>query len=312
MGDRRWLDLLDAIYDFDAPEPQWLGQLVHTSLRAFTNAEGATAYRYDLSVFADVKRVAGEREIASLPWTVHEEMPLDQVRAAYGSSPNALPVSWSWATPEGPRLPPRYGRALKDLGLADGYAVLAPHGLSGLAIGIGMPKHRLKSAGSAAMPQLNRRWSSIARHLMTAQRLRTAFANGTTLEEVSHRSLAPGLAEHARQVERAREATANEGAGLEVWAGLLSGRWSLVRAQHHRGRSRYLAIVNEHPADRRLTPSEVEVVERARRGEAAKAIAIDLHLEETTVSMALATAMRKLGLRSREELVRLSGALAHN
>lgn len=300
------MELIEAIYDFDTPEPRWLEHLVDAAQRTFANAQGAAAYRYDLSRDANVSQVAGPQAIAALPLMVHEEMPLEAVRMAYGAGPRALPVSWAWATPQGPRLPPRFGRAIHDLDLQDGYAVLAPLGLAGIAIGIGMPRHRLRGAGSASVQLLNQRWTAIARHLTTALTLRHAFASEAPVEE-----LRPGgphlLQQHAHRVERTRDEATPE--AVETWAGLLSGRWSLVRAQHLGTRTRYLAVENPPGGLRSLTSAELEVVERVRRGQTSKEIALDLHLEESTVATSIARALGKLGLQTREELVHLSAAL---
>lgn len=57
-----------------------------------------------------------------------------------------------------------------------------------------------------------------------------------------------------------------------------------------------------------LTPREYEVAEQVAAGKANKVIAIDLGISERTVELHRSRVMRKLGLRSVAELVRLVGA----
>lgn len=305
MGVTRWMDLLDAIYDLESAEESWLGRVADAAQRVFPSAQGVAAYTFSFQGTPGIGPVTGLAPIAALPLMVHDEMPAEAVRAAYCDfGPRALPVSWAWATPQGPQLPPRYGRAIADLDLTDGYAVLAPVGPRGVAIGLGMPRVRARQ-GSLSLAALNVRWSAIARHTSTALRLRAALVEDTLLDLGRRRGGALGT-----RVASAREDVSPELGGLESWAGLLAGRWSIVRAQHGGGRQRWLAV--ENPAGdplRGLTPAERELVERARTGDALKAIAIDLCLDEATVATTLARGLRKLGLASRAELITVSAGL---
>ncbi|MGD0674962.1 MAG: helix-turn-helix transcriptional regulator [Polyangiaceae bacterium] len=58
-----------------------------------------------------------------------------------------------------------------------------------------------------------------------------------------------------------------------------------------------------------LTAREREVVLRALRGCANKVIAFDLGLAHSTVRVLIARAASKLGVRTREELLEIAGAL---
>jgi DNA-binding CsgD family transcriptional regulator len=118
------------------------------------------------------------------------------------------------------------------------------------------------------------------------------------------------LEQRAREIDRARtrEGGRDEHA-LEVWQGLISGRWSLVERFDSDGKRFMLAHKNaEDVADPRgLTALEARVTGLAVRGYSDKLIAYHLGVAESTASVQLASALRKLGIRSRVELVRTLG-----
>jgi DNA-binding CsgD family transcriptional regulator len=119
------------------------------------------------------------------------------------------------------------------------------------------------------------------------------------------------LLEHrAREVDRARAAKhGRDEDALAIWQGLVDGRWSLVERFDSDGRRFILA--HKNPEDvvdpRGLTALESRVVGLAVRGYADKLIAYHLGVAEGTVSSQLSRAMRKLGVTSRVELVRVLG-----
>jgi DNA-binding CsgD family transcriptional regulator len=118
------------------------------------------------------------------------------------------------------------------------------------------------------------------------------------------------LERRAREIDRARtRAGGRDEHALEVWQGLISGRWSLVERFDSDGKRFMLAHKNaEDVADPRgLTTLEIRVSSLALRGYSDKLIAYHLGIAEGTVSVQLASALRKLGVRSRVELVRVLG-----
>lgn len=322
MSGASFLPLLEAAYDLEADATTWLDGIASAAVRAFPHADGVVAYTFDFSGAPEVTAAAGEPEIIRIPALVHEGLPFEAVRAAYGGAPRALPVSWSWARPGGPYLPEPLAVAYGELGLCDGYAVLAPDEDRGVAVGIGMPRPRYLGATPSTLTPMNERWSAFARHARAALRLRTALASDATAGELDAsgtgelpRELEPHRARLARCIARAEAARTEVGGdpvrAMSVWAQLLEGRWSIVRHRQHQGRVRYLVVENPHgDVLRRLTPIERCVVERAVTGEAFKVVAMDLGLHESSVANALHRAMRKLGVATRAELIRLGAALA--
>lgn len=288
MSAARWTHLLDALYALDRVEGTWLAGVAEAARRAFDEGEGVAAYTWGMEPEPLVGLVQGDPEIARLPLTVHEEMPAHLVRLAYGTTPRSLPVSWAWATPAGPQLPPTFARRLKEHDLIDGFAVLSPVGTEGLAIGLGLPRRRLQQKAASGLDALSRRWDSIARHASLAFQLR--------------RSL------HAPHV-RVGEHRALSGAAL--WEALLDGRWSIVQVTRRSGATEWVAV--ENPADDGLRApgfTEREVLERSLRGQSLKAIALDLGLAESSVATSLSRALSRLGVGSVPELQRLRAGLA--
>src|SRR5262245_36078545 len=84
---------------------------------------------------------------------------------------------------------------------------------------------------------------------------------------------------------------------LELWRGLVSGRWSLVEHFERGGRRYFLAHKNdpELRPDRGLTERERQVVAYEELGYSNKLIAYALGLSPTTISSLLARAKKKLG-----------------
>jgi DNA-binding CsgD family transcriptional regulator len=239
--------------------------------------------------------------------------------------------------------PPPCGSLVATLGsvdpttaaLARGYLeaasypdIFAVHGVE--------PDHRgllVGFAGRRRVPSpLHHRLACLAAHLSTAYRLRTALGGLATPDaERTEAVLDPSgrvadaragarpaaararLGEALRRVERARGGArrASQDEAVLLWRGLVDGTWSLVDHWESDGRRRVLAVRNAPGvADpRALTPRERDVLAFALMGRSNKWIAYTLGLAPSTVSEHLALARRKLGARSRAELIlAVSGA----
>lgn len=193
---------------------------------------------------------------------------------------------------------------------------------------IGIP---LRRAENAPGPRLRHALGAIAAHLTSARRLRALGPTATSSDvdgaeaildargTVAHASGAAEsrrarevLSHAVRAVERARGATrrvAPEEA-LALWEALVAGTWSLVDATDTDGKRFVLARRNV-PGVREpkaLTSPERDVLAYAARGHSNKYIAYLLGVRPSTVASQLASASRKLGLRSRSELIRTFAA----
>ncbi len=115
------------------------------------------------------------------------------------------------------------------------------------------------------------------------------------------------LREAARNIDRARASACRDDprAVLELWRCLLDGRWSLVEEFQSDGRRYMIAVPNApRQLERPLTARESHALSELAHGRSNKEIAYALGLAPTTVATLLARAGRKLGARSRVELVR--------
>jgi len=92
---------------------------------------------------------------------------------------------------------------------------------------------------------------------------------------------------------------------IEIWKALVRGRWSTVDWFDTDGRRFILAVPNapEVTDPRGLTERERQVVSYAAVGQSNKMIAYRLGLSRSRVSLLLRSAMRKLGTRTRAQLV---------
>ena len=193
---------------------------------------------------------------------------------------------------------------------------------------------------TAPMPDLRRptrrevaTWSRIAAHISAGARLRRALPgtpNGDLSEgadavlspsgSVTHaevgaqsRDARESLRLAAKAIDRARsKARSNEDEALDLWQGLVAGRWSLVDRFDTDGRRFLIARKNDPDVTdpRALTLRERQVLAYAAMGHPLKLIAYSLGVSVSSVSTSRKAAMRKLGLRTHADVVQLfaSGA----
>ena len=111
---------------------------------------------------------------------------------------------------------------------------------------------------------------------------------------------------------RSRRGRADPIAALELWQGLLAGRWSLVEHFDSDGSRFMLARRNDPgvPDPAVLTRRQRQVVFYASLGLSNKETAYALGLAENTISAHLAAGLARLRLKSRAELIRTSSELA--
>lgn len=166
-------------------------------------------------------------------------------------------------------------------------------------------------------------WRRLALHVGIAWRLRRRLERGSVPEariengklvdargEAKSPSARETLIAATRRIERARTAATREDPEqvLELWSGLVSGRWSLIDQWDSDGR-RYVAAYENGATVGEVqgfAPWEVQILRmhllRARPDE----IGFALGMATSTVERVLSSVARRVGLRSRAELVRLS------
>jgi DNA-binding CsgD family transcriptional regulator len=187
---------------------------------------------------------------------------------------------------------------------------------------IGAPLRRVQRARRG----VRHTWDRLAAHICAGLRLRARLGDAGPLDGVEAivtpegavedaadaakpRSMRERLRDAARRIERARGRLrrTDPGASLELWQGLVSGRWSLVD-HYERGGRRYLIARRNDPdvADpRALSLRERQVAWYASLGHTNKLIAYELGLTASTVATHLSRAMAKLHVPTRAALIAL-------
>lgn len=178
-------------------------------------------------------------------------------------------------------------------------------------------------------PIENEYWTKIAVHIAAAIRLRRHFPHMdfSNPEASSKRDMVmhlvdsntePGadsgqadlgeemheaLVRTVQAVSKHRERE-NPGGLMDIWPGLVHGRWSLIPVEGNRG-ERYMAAIENPPriaVNHRLTTRENQVVQYAAQGQSNKQIAYTLGLSVSSVGTYLSQALKKLGI-SRTDLI---------
>lgn len=322
------ISILEAAYDLGAPDQAaWLRRAAGAVRENVPSSEGAVAYAY--SVRDDGYVVPTAPVEIDTPSTFGQSLlsvDLDAARSAL--------LSRYYLT-SGLGFGSRLARQMGQLGAAFFAHAIVAHGFgdlltlnatdpsrSGCMVGVVLP--RTGQAGKSETV----RWNRVAAHLAAGFRLRRRLDAGVHGDDGEAVLSASGKVEHAtgdarapsaREALRAAVLSAERARGplrrrrpdeaIEIWRGLTMGRWSLVDRFDHDGRRYLVAHPNDPdaPDARALTRRERQVVGYAALGQPNKLIAYELGLSPSTVGVLLSRAARKLGARSRAELLRFGG-----
>lgn len=318
------LNVVERGYDVDAPTPQWLAQLSTTVYEQLGVGIGAQCFTYDVTPEGRLR--VGDFHLIGLPDFVVpatiamlESLPVAFIQRAFvccdcKSQSQLDPVAYEIIKPVQAQLGPAIGW----------YDMLVLAGLNpsshGVFFGIGLPEIRKTS------PRTIRTWTRIAVHLATAHRLRRRLtAAQRASPETADAILTPGgRVEHARdeaqpvdarehlkaavrQNERARGRlrVSEPEQAVDLWKGLVSGRWTLLDHFETDGKRYLVARRNELRLTGlgALTERERQAVAYAALGHTNKLIAYEMGLSPSTVGVLLHRAAKKLRTTTREELV---------
>jgi DNA-binding CsgD family transcriptional regulator len=321
------VSIVEAAYELDLGTCEWLSLLLERSAPRLDRGLGliGTLWRIgsgsvEPSIvtrgMADAHRDALLNASRAIPERAHQQASAAFVLAT---------ATQRTGLAEGEALPPDIREAYEahfyPLGIRDCQNMSFPDP-SGLLVLIGapMPDTRWPSRREAAT------WTRIAAHIAAGARLRAVADAKTPSMEEADAVLSPsGALEHARPPAQGREARealrraaraidrartksrSDEDAALDAWQGLVAGRWSLVDRFDSDGRRYLVARRNDPdvPDPRALTRRERQVLAYAAMGHPLKLVAYSLGLSVSTIALHRARAMRKLGLRSQAEVVRL-------
>jgi DNA-binding CsgD family transcriptional regulator len=319
------IDFTEAIYDLEMEDGAWIPNLLQVGLPILDHGLGvaATAYTRDPSApdFAVHQkfRASGPPDLLARLDRVLSEWPREVYRELLRPG---IVSSLSDAAADHPECLEAYRRHIDGCRDVFGMTAVDPNGLGILVIAF-LPKvTRLKGRDREL-------WKMVGAHVAAGHRLRRAMvtAESTTglprdAEAVidptrlqltdaaglaQNKAAAHALREGAVRIDRARGKTrkSDPAGALEMWKGLTEGRWSLVDWFDSDGRRFMLALPNA-PAvtdPRGLSERESLVVTYAMNGDSMKLIGYRLGISKGSASAALKRSMRKLGVKTRAQLI---------
>lgn len=313
------LDLVEAAYDSEASGQAWVRALLKHGARIVPGARTSTWFEY--------------------AWSHRPEgLALDACSSDYVRGPDAAKRTWLEARR---RLDPRilarlFGRTTAGTASQLGARGVAPASVPGwramwrepVVDSMGLvsagPDGRgmCLSIGLFALASLGRRETTllerVAVHLGSGHRLR-ARGKSDSMRDAEAILSPRGKLLHAEREAAARRDALDDGRrrrdearktrhdaerAMEIWQGLVAGRWSLVDYFDTDGKRFILAMRNAPDSTRAqaLAPQEKRVVALAAMGHRDKEIAYQLGLSVSAVAAAMKRARAKLGAKSRAEL----------
>jgi DNA-binding NarL/FixJ family response regulator len=313
------LAIVEACYSLDGSDNEWLGRVL---------AAASPDLDQGLGVYAFTSRVKGqtlelgpayvERDLDPA-WSARVE---EFNRNAHGSFFELLARTAVLAGGFMQNATPSMASHLQAMGdsggITDAFGVFAQDG-EGHAVNLAGPAGRVLSTP----PRVRGIWKRVGVHVASALRLRRHLSSSHAACDAI---LAPdGRVVHAeselredatarekltlavRDVERARttQERRDPERALELWHGLIAGRWSLVDHWEANG-CRYVAAYRNQPDmhdPRGLTSQERVVLPYAALGASNKEIAFALGLSTVSVGTAVSRLVRKLRCRRRSDLV---------
>lgn len=309
---------VECAYELNGNTADWLLRLGAALERATPVASGASAcvaWTFDLAERGVVEDVALLRGDPRLPALVRQSNQAARVRG--GSSVYGFQLGFqstlASVTEAAPATLEVARGSLAAVGAADFVLLNAIDAdFRGAVIGWTVPKEVALST--------HPRYARLAAHVAAGRRLKTSLEEVEAVltpdgrlvhAEVRAQEARERLREAARAIDRARLSGTDPDEALELWSGLVDGRWSLVDRFESDGR-RFLVACRNDPrrADpRALTRTERAVLPYAAMGHPNKVIAYELGLSETSVANHVAAVTQKLGLPSRVALTSVLASL---
>ncbi len=313
MGDL--LAVIEAAYASEDTEAEWLAGLLRAATPVLDAGLGVFSHTYSLGPDGNVHL----QRMHSSNGPMSEET-MAEIRRLVPVAPHPfLPKLYTCA--------PTAGSATQLTGQAVWqFTQLSPDARDAIGIVAGNPSgqgvvlHALRRAPLRLKPTERRLWTCVAAHVASAHRLRlrepTTEAVVTPSGRVEHAEGAAtgvveraALGEAARAMDKARGKMrrAEPAEALALWRGLVAGQWSLVEQIDSDGR-RYLFARKNAPevcAWCDLTERERQVLAYAAEGHGHKMIGYELGISLSTVAAHLKSAARKVGAKTRIDIVRL-------
>jgi len=331
------IDLIEVAYDLERSDYEWLSGVMDAAAPMIDHGLGMFGFAFvrpEGGGGGDA--VIGDMQLRGLPpdfqarfAAATQTLSPDFVRSV---TPPGYAGTWSEIARDHPE---EFNALLEKLGYAElfGMTAIDPDGV-GVDISAPLRETMRLSAKS------RERWQMLGAHIASAYRLRRALIGSEgdspddtdalpygaeAVLDASHlriidaigpatdRNAAEVLRRAARMVDKARGKLRKDDPrkALETWKALVRGRWSVVDWFDSDGRRFVLARPNPPKVfdPRGLSAQECQVVTYVLFGDTNKLIAYRLGLSQGRVSVLLKSAMHKLGVRSKAQLVQKLGPL---
>lgn len=310
------ISLIQSAYRLDIPTESWLAEVAATASRALGSDAGAIAFQYDASSGARVE--SGVPALYKLaPEVARDIFNQEDVSVEFAQGMARVFASLRFAS---------LRKVIEELGFGSFGEILDRNGIDDM-VGVNGLDPTTRGCMLAVVdrrrdysPRTVHLWHRLAAHVSAGNRLRTALARLASTESDPTRHaeavLAPsGKVEHAVgaaeprtarealrealvRIDQARSVSDDANESVELWRGLVAGRWSIVEHFERDGRRYYLAHKNdpELAPERTLTQRERQVLGYAELGHSNKLTAYALGLSSSSVSTHLTRARRKLAV----------------
>jgi DNA-binding CsgD family transcriptional regulator len=323
------IDFTEAVYDLELSDEAWLPTILMHGLPVLEHGLGVAGMRYGRPPeggaveLLDVHIASGPRDFAERHIAALATTPPDVLRE------QVRPGCAGTASMDSQGKPEQLAHYTSHVNYCKDLLYLTAVDCKGSGVAVVAP---LKQITKLSAPDLQR-WKMLAAHVDAGHRLRHGLANNENGAEsctnlphdaeaifdansfrmtdavgkAQERTAARKLRNAAVTVDRARgrmRDTDPERA-LQIWKALVRGRWSMIDWFDSDGRRFVLALPNapEVSDPRGLTERESQVVAYAVLGQTNKMIGYRLDLSNGRVSMLLRSAMRKLGVQTRAQLM---------
>jgi DNA-binding CsgD family transcriptional regulator len=330
------IGIIEASYRLDLPDDEWLSALVQAAGPHFDHGKGVYGFCFDASK-ADRFRLwgtvvpDGALVIPELIEKWHAALDPQQIWRMYRGPLQFASISQRLGGADLEQDQEAMRRFCRRIGIVD---QLTLRGVDPTYKGVAV----CTPLGDVAAPTARDTglWTRIAAHISSGFRLRSYLAaiqgeKSTALPDSADAVCEPdGRVTHAaneateddarvslhdavKAIDRARSKLRKDDPqeAVDIWQGLVSGTWTLVEHFESDGRRYLLALKNtpETQNPKALTERERQAVHYATLGHSTKETAYALGISDDTVAVHLWSAMKKLGVDSRVELLKLMSAV---
>jgi DNA-binding CsgD family transcriptional regulator len=320
------LSIVDAAHRWDLEDASWLAGLAEAVLPHLDDGFGVAAFEFyrpgdGLPEVVQRCHLGIPDKLAAIYPTIFQTMDPEIRQRPFRMGP-CITGSQMMGKRRGFLEEPHMKQYAQKFGMYDSFWITAAEP-SGRGCGFHAGRTRLTRASAAQVLQ----WGRIAAHLSNAVRLRHTLKGipsgqaGTDPEAIFdpsgklHDATGEARSEKARDLLRHAVLMLEKSRGplrrkdpeksLEIRKALVAGRWSLVDQIEQNGNRYIVARQNEPTATgpALLSKREKVIVGYALLGHHDKQIAYDLGISHSTVRVLLGRAKKRLGVRSRKELL---------